>query len=166
MKRTAEELTATIADFWNDYDPYSGLTFSETIENVITMYNDFRNGNIDAIKADIESLTDVIEALDAEDADEKRIIDTAQEIIDDINDTYNIGTVPNGIKITALTAHLYEILRNNTDIMEHEYTAEQAKAINDMMYASCMNNSDELGQVGWFSYLWLSRKKVDFKHIW
>lgn len=90
MKRTAAELTAAIADFWNDYEPYSGLTYSETITEIIGMYDEFRTADIENIKKSIRCLQDVIENLDAGDEDERRTIEEAQDIINDIRDTYDI----------------------------------------------------------------------------
>lgn len=90
MKRTAAELTAAIADFWNDYEPYSGLTYSETITEIIGMYDEFRTADIENIKKSIECLQDVIENLDADDDDERHTIEEAQGIINDIRDTFGI----------------------------------------------------------------------------
>jgi len=90
MKRTAAELTATIADYYNEKDPYSGLTYSETILAVIDMYEWFRTNDTEQITGIIESLNDDIRNLDEGDEDERHEIENIREIITDIRDTFGI----------------------------------------------------------------------------
>lgn len=90
MKRTVAELTATIADYYNEKDPYSGLTYSETILAVIDMYEWFRTNDTEQITGIIESLNDDIRNLDEGDEDERHEIENIREIITDIRDTFGI----------------------------------------------------------------------------
>ena len=90
MKRTAAELTATLTAYYNEKDPYNGLTSEETVMAIIDVYEWFKAGDIEQITGIIDNLLEDIDNLDAEDHREAIEIEEIQDMIDDIRETYGI----------------------------------------------------------------------------
>ena len=70
------------------------------------------------------------------------------------------------ISVSNLTLDLFLWLEAHTDIMASDYTDDQKRDIEHMMYVSCIGNYGQDHQTARFMELWHDRDKHDYRNIW